>query len=348
MFIGYRWFPSALGWHIERALCEIGCVDFIGLGAPDHPGSDAARSLADLPASEPYLWIDPAGRYFPPGLEDTPALTAGYLVDCHIGHWRESAARFFDVVFLAQKSFVEPYRRLLGHDQVHWLPLGAAGDVHRDHGVERDLDVAFVGNIDRSHRNTPRARRLRLLADRYRTNDFFASAAPDEVGRIYSRAKIVFNTSITGDVTMRIFEAAASGALVLSDRIAPENGGEALFEPDREIAFYADDDDLCAKIDYFLAHDDERRAIARAGQLRVLHEHTYAHRAKRILQTLADPDLRRAAPMRRASAQERLRERLRVYTHLHMLDAVFDATRGLHPLRRAMLAAPCAARRILL
>jgi len=345
--IGYRWFPTSVGWHLERALCSIdAAVDYIGLGAPGHPGYAVEQSVSELPENSSYLWIDPAGRYFPPGIEDARALTAGYLVDCHVGHWRADAARFFDVVFLAQKSYVEPYKRMLGHDQVYWLPLAAAPDVHRDHDIERDLDLAFVGNLDRAHQATPRARRLKLLAERYRTNDFAVRAVPEELGRIYSRAKIVFNTSIAGDVTMRLFEGAACGALVLTDPVAAANGLDELFAAD-ELAIYRDDEELLARIDYFLAHDDEREAIARAGQRRVLREHTYTHRVQRILDVLNDPNTRRLAPVRSAPADVRLRERLGIYTHLHMLDAVFDATHGMNPVRRALLAVPCLARRIL-
>ncbi len=351
--IGYRWFETALGFHLERALCEAGVATvFVGMGGPTHPGCDAdtplpavCAGLAEQPAA--YLWIDPAGRYFPPGIENTDALTAAYIVDAHIGHWRASAARFFDAVFLAQKRYVEPFKRALGHDQVYWLPLGAAADVHRDHALPRQYDVAFVGNIDRAHQATPRARRLALLASRYKTNDFTQSAMPADVGRIYSQAKIVFNTSISGDVTMRLFEGAACGALVLSDVPAAENGCDDLLRPGVDYATYLDDADLISKVDYFLANDAERARIAASGHARVLAEHTYAHRTRQLAQTMRSANLRRGAPMRSASASERLRARLKVYTHLHMLDAVFDATRGMNPLRRVWLAAPCLARRVM-
>lgn len=346
--LGYRWFEAALGFHIERALTAAGChVTFAGIGASGHLGIDSETPITALPHSDAYLWIDPAGRFFPPAIEDAHTLTAGYIVDAHLGHWRESAARFFDVVFLAQKRYVEPYQRLLGHEQVYWLPLAAASDVHIDHKLPRIYDVAFVGNIDRAHVNTPRGRRLDLLAKRYRTNMFGTPCIPTEVGRIYSQAKIVFNTSIAGDVTMRLFEGAACGALVLTDAIAPDNGGDALFHVGDEIAQYADDADLIARIDHFLAHDGERERIARAGQARVKREHTYVHRAHAMCDVLSNPSIRKAAPMRGASAEVRRRERLRVYTHLHMLDAVFDITRGMNPLRRLWSALPCMARRAL-
>jgi spore maturation protein CgeB len=37
------------------------------------------------------------------------------------------------------------------------------------------------------------------------------------------------------------------------------------------------------KVDHFLAHPDERHRIIEAGRARVLEEHTYHHRAQRML-----------------------------------------------------------------
>ncbi len=352
--IGYRHFLTAAGYHLERAFRELGHrITYVGLGAVDHPGyaetTPLDRILATLdPTPDLFLWVDPAGRYFPPGMEDAPIPTAGYLIDVHLGHWRQVAARFFDAVFLAQRDYVDAFRRSVGHDQVHWLPLAAAPDVHRDHGLPRIYDVGFVGNMARAHRGTDRARRLRLLAERYRTNDFTRQYTPAEVGRVYSQSRIVFNTSIAGDVTMRIFEGTACGALVITDAVA--NGLDELFEIGRELVVYQDDEKLLGLIDHYLAQEEERAAIATAGQRRTLAEHTYAHRAQRILDVVMAPDFRRAAPMRTASPEERRAARRTVYTHLHMLDALLDQAReaGYNPLRRLWHIAPCLARRLLL
>ncbi len=351
--IGYRYFPTAAGFHLERAFQELGHrVTYVGLGAVDHPGyaetTPVDRILASLdPPPDLFLWVDPAGRYFPPGMEDAPIPTAGYLIDVHLGHWRQTAARFFDAVFLAQRDYVKSFRQVLGHKQIHWLPLAAAPDVHRDHGLPRIYDVGFVGNLSRAHRGTARARRLALLAERYRTNDFTRQHTPEEVGRVYSQSRVVVNTSIAGDVTMRIFEGTAAGALVLTDAA---RGLDELFEVGQEVVVYQDDSDLLRLIDHYLAQEEERAAIAAAGQRRTLAEHTYAHRAQAILDVVTGPDFQRLAPMRTASPEERRAARRTIYTHLHMLDALLDQARdaGYSPLRRLWCVAPCLARRLLL
>jgi hypothetical protein len=352
--IGYRWFETAAGYHLERALLASGhTVTYVGLPAAQRSGYDQNVPLPSILAALPqlvdlFLWIDPAGGYFPIGLEDCPVPTACYLIDVHLGHWREQAARFFDAVFIAQHDYLDRFQRAVGHEQVYWLPLAAAPDVHRQFDRPRTIDVGFVGNLSLAHHKTARARRLQMIAQRFKTNDFYRSYTPAEVGDTYSQAKIVFNTSIAGDVTMRIFEGTACGALVLSDSIA--NGLDQMFEIGQEIIVYQDDHDLLDKIAYYLAHDDEREQIARAGQQRTLKDHLYTRRVQCILDVCVTPAFQRRAPMRRADQSARVKVRLDVYTHLHMLDAVFDTTRavGYHPLHRAWAALPCLIRRTLI
>jgi spore maturation protein CgeB len=59
-----------------------------------------------------------------------------------------------------------------------------------------------------------------------------------------------------------------------------------LFEPGREIVTYRDSDDLADRIAYYLEHEEERAAIARAGQARTLAEHTYEHRMRELVEIL--------------------------------------------------------------
>lgn len=351
--IGYSWFPHSLGFHLERAIASLGHEPiYVGLPEPRRPGYDSGVPLPALiealaPRPDLYLWVDPAGRYFPPGIEDLPIPTACYLVDVHIGAWRKRAARCFDAVLVAQKDFVPAYREAVGHGQVYWLPLAAAPDVHRDHHLPRDLEVGFVGSVARAHRRvSSRLRRLNLARAHFRTNDVFASAAPEDVGRIYSRSKVVLNSSIAGDVTMRVFEGTACGALVLTDSVA--NGLEDLFHVGDEVVVYRDDADMLAQIRRYLADDAARERIARAGQARTLAEHTYAHRVARVIEVVTAPGFARAAPMRSASARERFANRRLVYTALHMLDALFDDARSMriNPPLSLAYSLPALARRL--
>ena len=74
---------------------------------------------------------------------------------------------------------------------------------------------------------------------------------------------------------MRLYEATGVGALLVTEagRNLPE-----LFEPEREVVTYRDEDELLERLRHYADHDDERRSIAAAGQARTLSEHTYANR----------------------------------------------------------------------
>jgi spore maturation protein CgeB len=110
-----------------------------------------------------------------------------------------------------------------------------------------------------------------------------------EMYRVLASSKITINRH--GEVAenyannMRLFEATGVGTLLMTDE--KDNLGE-LFELGKEVVAYSDADDLVDKIGYYLAHDEERERIARAGQARTLREHTYLRRMRELEQILSD------------------------------------------------------------
>jgi spore maturation protein CgeB len=93
-------------------------------------------------------------------------------------------------------------------------------------------------------------------------------------------------------VNPRTFELAACGAFQLVDARAPL---AALFRDD-ELATFRSPAELRQKIAYYLAHPDERAAIAARGRARVLAEHTFAHRVQRIFAELLPAELQPQRP----------------------------------------------------
>jgi hypothetical protein len=352
--LGYYHFSYALGIHFDQAFRDLGhTVTYVGIPSPERSGYSSEVPLTEILAHlsqrpDVYVWIDPAARYFPLGIEDLPIPTACYVVDVHLGHWRQAVARFFDAVFVAQQEYAAVYRQALGHSQVQWLPLAASSQVHYPRQLPRIYQVGFVGNILRSHQRTPRARRLTRIAAQFTTNDLKRRYTPEEVGQVYNQSQIVFNVCLNRDVNMRVFEATACGALLLTDANAA--GLADLFNLGQEVVTYQNDEDLMEKLNYYLTHATEREAIAQAGRQRTQREHTYRLRAEQILASVTDSTFKRLAPMRTASQPERLKARLEVFTHMHMLDAIFDLTRsaGYSPLHRIWAAWPALIRRILI
>jgi spore maturation protein CgeB len=95
---------------------------------------------------------------------------------------------------------------------------------------------------------------------------------------LYQRSRIGFNVHNRGDYTVgsyRLFELPGNGVMQLSD------GGsylDAFFDTRSEIVGYQNADDLIRKLEYYLKHDDERKAIALSGYRRVMRDHRIGYR----------------------------------------------------------------------
>jgi len=101
-------------------------------------------------------------------------------------------------------------------------------------------------------------------AAKYGTNDYLKYYPPREMAAVYGKSKIVFNASINGDVNMRVFEAMAAGALLITDRI-----GNGLPICSRKHSLYRlhHDSEALEKIGYFLDNSSERDRIPFAASV---------------------------------------------------------------------------------
>jgi spore maturation protein CgeB len=105
--------------------------------------------------------------------------------------------------------------------------------------------------------------------------------------RVLRHAKVALNRHIdvAGDSAnnMRLYEATGVGTLLLTDL---KQNLDQLFRVGAEVVAYMDADDLAAKIRHYLHADDERSAIAAAGQARTLAEHGYERRMVELAEIL--------------------------------------------------------------
>lgn len=166
-----------------------------------------------------------------------------------------------------------------GHDTVFVGALGGTQHARGNELLERaaarvPIDAWGYG-LDGLGRDSPLARR------------YHGEAWGIEMFRVLAQTRIALNRHI--DVAeenannMRLYEATGMGALLLTD--AKRNLGE-LFEVGREVVSYRDEDELVRAVEYFLAHEDERAAIAAAGRQRTLRDHTYAVRMRELVAIL--------------------------------------------------------------
>ncbi len=108
--------------------------------------------------------------------------------------------------------------------------------------------------------------------------------------KVYNLAKICPNVhhpqTRFGGLNTRAFEIPAAGAFELIDYVP---GLEEHFDVGREIVAYTSPAQFRELAKYYLAHPDERAAIAERGRARVLRDHTYGRRIETILKTLGRP-----------------------------------------------------------
>ena len=160
--------------------------------------------------------------------------------------------------------------------------------------LPKDVDVSFVGQIGGGHFQR-RTRLIEELAAKTELKwwgpwyDEFHADKPDlrriwqgfvtglDMYRVHRRSKIALNDYVdtAGGLALnqRMCEIMGMGTFMLT-RSAPNLADRY---PPGCMATFDDADDCVEKIRYYLAHEDERNAIAARGQQFVLEHHTYDH-----------------------------------------------------------------------
>jgi hypothetical protein len=159
-------------------------------------------------------------------------------------------------------------------------------------------DIVFTGSRKYHAEHPYRPRMIDFLRQTY-GRGFLHVGNDGEVGQkrglilnqIYADAKIAIGDTLNIGFAYpyyfsdRLFEQSGRGAFQIFPYI---KGIEDLYVDKKEIVLYEHGnlDDLKQKIDYYLAHADEREAIRRAGFERTKKDHTYKHRWQEILTEL--------------------------------------------------------------
>jgi spore maturation protein CgeB len=211
-------------------------------------------------------------------------------------------ASSFDAWFFKDPYMASIFREKLGLD-AHYLPEACNPLWHRrTEPTESDrkkygCDLATAGNMYYYRAKTLEPFRnydLKIWGRSYPRwlksplrkccQDIYV--AEEEKARAYNAARIVLNTMHYGEiegVNCRLFEAAGCGAFQIADwkPALPE-----LFEPEREIVTFRTRRELKEKVDYYLAHPDERREIAARACACAHRDHTYQKRLEKMFEVL--------------------------------------------------------------
>ncbi len=184
-----------------------------------------------------------------------------------------------------------PRYRKLGARVMQTIPnTGIAID--RDwSNIEEKYDVSFVGG--------------RLLADReqwisevknrnipvHLFGEGWGGYVPfQEMLDIFKSSKINLNFSkglrnMKPQIKGRTFQVCMAGGFLLTEYVP---GIENYFEIDKEIVCFKNTEEMIDKINYYLNHEEERRAIAQAGWKRATSEYTSFHMVSRVFRQIEE------------------------------------------------------------
>lgn len=105
----------------------------------------------------------------------------------------------------------------------------------------------------------------------------------DKMPLVFKQSRINLNISlrsIKSGIPLRAFDIMGSGGFLLSNFQADFLDD---FIPGEDFVYYESKEDLLAKVDYYLTHEEKRQAIAKNGHDKVAAAHTYRHRVREML-----------------------------------------------------------------
>jgi spore maturation protein CgeB len=157
-----------------------------------------------------------------------------------------------------------PKYRELGARAIQAYYTGIAVD--RDWSeIHEKYDVSFVGRkySDREQYINELMKRNIKVYVVGKEWDGAKYASFEEMIDIFATSKINLNfSSMQKQIKARIFEVCLAGGFLLTEYVPSI---ENYFEIGKEIVCFKNAEEMIDRIDYYLAHDKERRAIARAG-----------------------------------------------------------------------------------
>ncbi|BCA54470.1 hypothetical protein W02_16100 [Nitrospira sp. KM1] len=142
--------------------------------------------------------------------------------------------------------------------------------------------ASFRHQVSRALDALPFGRSVKSLTKPWR-NDVRIAATARAHAEIQSSATETYSEQIKG----RNFEVPGCGGFLLTGKA---DNLDQYYVDGKEIVTFLHIDDLIAKVKYFLKHEEERSAIAHAGYLRTLRDHTYANRFSDIFRQMGMPN----------------------------------------------------------
>lgn len=238
-------------------------TDFVLFVEGPYPALEVAGSTPDLPI---LFWFHHGEHHLQANLRLTDRYRADAVLmahSWHLTHWVQAPVHRFP--FGIPTELIDPSKPL----------------------AERRFDVAMVGA--KLWEGGPYSRRQQIVADLEAAFPperlgFAENVTASEMAALYEEARIVPNEGGTRHypITMRVFEAIAAGAVLLTDDLP---GTDALFTPDEHYLIL--ERDVAGQVRDLLADRGRMERIAAAALEHARGRHTYDHRVDELFEIAA-------------------------------------------------------------
>lgn len=142
------------------------------------------------------------------------------------------------------------------------------------HLLKNNINVSISGN------DWEKAKRWDIIKPHYKGPSVYGEAYPQTING-YEIALHFLRHVNRDEQDSRTFEIPACGAFMLAEKSAVH---ETLFDEGREAVFFETKEELLEKVQYYLAHDEERKAIAKAGYSRCISSgYSHTERLKEVI-----------------------------------------------------------------
>jgi MoaA/NifB/PqqE/SkfB family radical SAM enzyme/tetratricopeptide (TPR) repeat protein len=261
---GPDWLDADIGGYVTSRNTPLGDYDLAAL---------AAKLPADQQPEAVVCLVDASWRSTPRNLSVFRCPKILLVADTHhlntpiSGMIRYAQNEEFDRVVLLYDRHHAEFFQTAGLNQLFWFP--GLTFPHDDKAVAAartgatvESRIAFVGQTGICH-----PRRIQMLSQLHAANlplSVKAMSQREGIG-FYGSSLVGFNSSLNGDLNLRVFEILASGAMLLTDELAPASGLTDVWQKGRDLVTYASSAELVEKARHAIAHPEETKAIGAAG-----------------------------------------------------------------------------------
>jgi hypothetical protein len=290
----WRWVTPRWQRHVERILEREGDVDAVLVFTVPMAHLRGIPSTLRERFGVPVVFYD---GDVPMSLPEFGGMDTGF------NYYYGADPGEYDLVVSNSEGGLDRLREL-GARRAEVLYWAADPELFRPLPVEKEHDVFFYGYGDKFRREWMRelvgepSRRLPEVDFALGGEDFQGDVGTartlgvipfNAFSRAISTTRIALNVTrrahatVRASSTARPFELAMAGAAIVSN---PVEGIETWFEPDRELVVVRDAEEATAAYGELLGDPARLAELGSQARERALDEHTYAHRARRLLELL--------------------------------------------------------------